>query len=317
MSESKTIVVKAPAKINLTFAIKGKMPDGYHEVETLMQSVTLEDELIFHIAPAEAQSMTLTWMAPAGAQPGVGQEVPADEKNLVLRAASLYLARTNRPNIELKVILKKNIPMAAGMGGGSSDAAATLVALNKYFGNEISSESLELMAQELGADVPFCVQGGTQIGRGRGDDLEQVDVQHKYSFCIIKPKMISIGTPWIYKEYDSFMAKGGGAAKIPLEEAVSALRTNDLLSAARSFTNAFTPIVFQHYPELRELEEQTLRLGALSCHMTGSGPTMVALCQNEEYCRLVCAVVIANDESVDVWVVQSLSSGPRFVLDKS
>jgi 4-diphosphocytidyl-2-C-methyl-D-erythritol kinase len=274
------IIARAPAKLNLTFDIVGTLLNGYHEVATLYQALDLEDELTFEIEPASTTSIEII---AAGHE--VVPDFPADESNLISKSIEYFLSSLpGNPAVKIKAQVEKNIPIAAGMGGGSSDAAATLVALNLFFGHPFGKEELLALSSKLGADVPFCLEGGTCIGRGRGDDLTQIRPAAGLSFLLVKPNSLSISTPWAYSAFDEFT----GIGEHPdLAAAVEALTSGDRQRMADSFGNAFEPLIFTRFPALHSLQKLLLELGAWCAHLTGKGPTFYALVENREMaCRL-------------------------------
>jgi len=316
----RTIKVRSPAKLNLTFAIIGSLPNGFHEVETLMQTIDLEDELTFTIEPSDIASIKLT--CEGGIKP---VDFPLNDSNLIVKSAQLFMSVLGGAALSIRVRIKKNIPIAAGMAGGSSNSASTLVALNHYMNQRFSRAELEAMASHLGSDVPFCIVGGTQIGRNRGDELAEVRFARKMHFTIVKVREFAIATPWIYKQYDEFIAQGGIPRQVSVRDAIAAVQNNRSELADKSFINVFEPIVYEHYPELREIRSHLFRLGAEACIMTGSGPTLVALSDSinaAESIRHEILVAAAERRNLwnssrkltlDVWTAESLEHGAKIV----
>lgn len=315
------IKVRSPAKINLTFAITGALPNGFHEVETLMQTIDLEDELTFTIEPSELASVKLT--CEGGTKP---IDFPLNDSNLIVKSAQLFMSVLGGGGaLSIKVKIKKNIPIAAGMAGGSSNCASTLVALNHYVQQRFSRAELEAMASHLGSDVPFCIVGGTQIGRNRGDELAEVRFARKMHFTIVKVREFAISTPWIYKQYDDFIAQGGVPRSVSIRDAIAAVQNERTELADKSFINVFEPIVYEHHPELKEIRSHLFRLGAQACFMTGSGPTLVALSDStNEAESLRSKILVAAAErrnlwnssrklTLDVWTAESLEHGAKIV----
>ncbi|HEY9719840.1 MAG TPA: 4-(cytidine 5'-diphospho)-2-C-methyl-D-erythritol kinase [Trichormus sp.] len=315
----RTIKVRSPAKINLTFAITGTLPNGFHEVETLMQTIDLEDELTFTIEPSDAPSVKLT--CEGSIKP---IDFPLNESNLIVKSAQLFMSVMGGA-LSIRVKVKKNIPIAAGMAGGSSNGASTLVALNHYVNQRFTQAELEAMASHLGSDVPFCIVGGTQIGRNRGDELAEVRFARKMHFTIVKVREFAIATPWIYKQYDEFIAQGGMPRPVSIRDAIAAVQNNRAELADKNFINVFEPIVYEHYPELKEIRSHLFKLGADACFMTGSGPTLVALSDSistAETLRHQILVAAAERRSLwnssrklslDVWTAESLEHGAKIV----
>ncbi|XHR30695.1 MAG: 4-(cytidine 5'-diphospho)-2-C-methyl-D-erythritol kinase [Chthoniobacteraceae bacterium] len=177
---------KAPAKINLSLAIKGKRPDGFHEIESLMVPLTLADTLSLEKAPG----LTFTCSDPS---------LPCDDSNLVFRAARRFF-ETLHTAPSIRIHLEKAIPHGAGLGGGSSDAANTLLALNELFAAPLAPETIHALAAELGSDVPFFLAGGAAFCRGRGEIVEPVAFSQKIPLLLIKPAF-GVPTPWAYSRW--------------------------------------------------------------------------------------------------------------------
>lgn len=342
--EKQTISVEAPAKVNLTFEIKGLFDDGYHAVKTLMQSISLADILTFSIAPSTKLSIDI---ALEGMAYG---DFPLGPDNLIARAIRLYLteiagkdasARENSnwqeglSPLEIKVETKKRIPIGAGLAGGSADAAAALVALNHYHGNALDIEQLKNIGSQLGADVPFCLCGGTMVGTGRGDMLTPVANSNEMHFVLAKPRHLGIATPWAYKTFDDTAEKLGlserlkdrGIANDATDFASQALQDGDLSTAIKAFGNDFEQAIFPHYKELKATKHRFLEAGALACHMTGSGPTIYALAGSQESAEklkekfdellvnentMVCATKF---DQIDLYVASTKTGGASVLLD--
>lgn len=309
--------VLAPAKLNLTFEILGLLPDGYHQVLSLMQAVDLEDVLSFEMHAAERWSFTIRGGAPGSETEIRKDEFPLDDSNLIARAADAFYRMAEPEPYDIAVSVEKNIPIAAGMGGGSSDAAATLKFLNAAFGHPLSSPELTELARGIGADVAFCLDGGLQVGRQRGDVLAPIEAPPVMCFAIIKPRHISISTKWIYEEFDRWEAKSNDRKAAPpgrngrpnTEAAANALKDNDLEKALRNFGNAFEKIVFEHHPEVKRIREDVLALGAWSCHISGSGPTLYAVVADLEMAHMVRRRLQYGQPELDVWFARSLARG--------
>jgi 4-diphosphocytidyl-2-C-methyl-D-erythritol kinase len=241
-----------PAKVNLYLQILGRREDGYHELVTVMQPLTLADEL--HVTPAPG--LTLECSHP---------EVPAGAANLVWRAAQAFAAATRQePQVHLRLV--KNIPVAAGLGGGSSDAAATLRALNARAGFPLAFGALSQLGAALGADVPFFLQLGPAVGRGLGADLTPLDLP-PYWYVLLNPG-VAVSTAWVYAHLNlDTLARRG----TPGRKAWEAERPEDWVA------NDLETVTLSHYPELRDLLDLLARAGARTQGMSGSGPTLFGL----------------------------------------
>ena len=253
------MLLRAFAKINLHLRILHKRSDGYHEVYTVLQTVDLADEIL--LEPAEKFSFTAT-------------ESPTDESNLVVRAVRKFESLTGRP-AAVRIALKKNIPMGAGLGGGSADAAVTVLGLQKMFGRPLSESDQLQCLQQLGSDVPFFAFGGKAIGRGRGDDISPVEDQHEdsdYVIVIVAPGIL-INTAeaysWLTVAHRSNSIKGFGA------EFVSS-------NAGQDQGNDFEDAVFARHPALADVKQELYEVGAFRASLTGSGSAVYGLFRARE-----------------------------------
>jgi 4-diphosphocytidyl-2-C-methyl-D-erythritol kinase len=307
----------APAKVNLTFDILGKLPDGYHQVETIMQAIDLYDRLTLSLQNHDRLSIDIhcsNETVPSG--------FPLDESNLMAKAAKLFF-HTACPDqtARLCIDIEKNIPLAAGLAGGSSDAAAVLVALNEMHNRPLGEAQLCSLAAQLGADVPFCLVGGTCVGTGRGDKLKQLRCEIDFSYCIVKPKSLSVSTPWAYHRYDEY---AGDIVRPQLQKAIASLANADLPGAIESFGNVFEPVIFDAHPQLVALKQQLLKNGAWCCQLSGSGPAIFAIVADREQAHYIRRKILKTDDlefdyirlsmpdlgpPVEVYIAQSAPSG--------
>lgn len=276
------ITAVARAKINLTLDVLGKRPDGYHEVEMVMQSIELHDGLEF--TPA-GRDITLTIE---------GGDLPAGPDNLVFRAAEL-IRRRGRVREGVKIRLVKAIPVAAGLGGGSADAAAALKALNELWGTGLSLTELMSLGEQLGSDVPFCLLGGTALARGRGERLERLSSCPRLGLVLVKPRF-SVSTSSVYRAYTP-----GFAAKRPDNRAmVAAIRNGDIKAIAENLANALEPVTTGMHPEIGQIKARLARAGALGVLMSGSGPTVFGLAEDAEAAGAVAGRYKSDGEEVIV-----------------
>ncbi|MBQ2644073.1 4-(cytidine 5'-diphospho)-2-C-methyl-D-erythritol kinase [bacterium] len=188
----KEVKVQAPAKINLTLEIVGKRVDGFHDLKSIMHTISLYDYLTVRIEQAENLIIELS---------GTSDEIPYDEKNLIWKAAEKFFEASKINNVKLSVYLEKNIPVQAGLAGGSSDAAATLFALNHLFENILSNEQINQICAELGSDLNFCLKGGCAICSSRGEKVRSIPFL-ELPVSIVKPKCIKISAKEAFEEYD-------------------------------------------------------------------------------------------------------------------
>ncbi len=204
------IKIQCPAKINLTLKVTGKRPDGFHNIESIMQTISLYDYLTISAVPSEKFEIKLS---------GTSKEIPYNEKNLVYKAAMLFIEQTNLTPHKIDIFIEKNIPVAAGLAGGSTDAAGTLYGLNKIFANPLSQKELHELCAKLGSDLNFCLEGGRQMTRGRGEILEELPFE-EFSLSLIKPEKLGISAKEAYTKFAAKEKIGREAFVNDLEWAV-------------------------------------------------------------------------------------------------
>ncbi|MGZ7445717.1 4-(cytidine 5'-diphospho)-2-C-methyl-D-erythritol kinase [Paenibacillus sp. TH7-28] len=258
------IYEKAPAKINLMLDVLHKRPDGYHEVEMIMTMVDLADRLEMNALPRD----TIIISSQAG-------YIPLDEKNLAFQAAKLIKERYN-VHSGVYIHLDKKIPVAAGLAGGSSDAAATLRGLNRLWGLNISAEELKKLGAELGSDVPFCVTGGTALATGRGEVLMPLP-NPPQCWVVLAKLPINVSTAEVYGRYRNERIEKHPSA----ERMRAALESRSFPEVCRELGNVLESVTLHTHPEVAHLKETMLRLGADGVLMSGSGPTVFGLVSKE------------------------------------
>ncbi|OUM95863.1 MAG: 4-(cytidine 5'-diphospho)-2-C-methyl-D-erythritol kinase [Paenibacillaceae bacterium ZCTH02-B3] len=251
---------KAPAKINLLLDVIRKREDGYHEVEMVMTMVDLADRLT--LSELDGGEIRLT--SSAG-------NIPLDGRNLVVQAAELIRQRYGvRKGVHIH--LEKRIPVAAGLAGGSSDAAAALRGLNRLWRLGLSADDLRSLAAELGSDVPFCIAGGTAVARGRGELLTPIDNPLSAWVVLARPP-IHVSTAAVYGRL-----KVDRIGRHPdLSAVLSAMARRDYRMLCGSLGNVLEDVTIRMHPEIGRLKETMLRLGADAALMSGSGPTVFGL----------------------------------------
>lgn len=274
------------AKINLTLDILGTRPDGFHEVAMVMQSLALSDTL----------SMEKTAGGISLVHDREGLE--SDERNLAWRAAALAKERYGIKG-GAAIRLKKRIPIAAGLAGGSADAAAALVAMTRLYDIPVTEEELCNLGAELGSDIPFSLMGGTMLAIGRGEKLRRLpEVPHFY-VVLAKPP-ISISTPWAYRTYDK-----EGTDRRPDNAAMeAALASGDRLRIARLLCNALERVSIGEHPVIQEYKDRMLGAGALAAMMSGSGPTVFALAETMEQAERI-RDAFADTEEAEVILTET------------
>lgn len=265
------ITLHANAKVNLYLDVLRRRDDGYHQIDTLFQSIDLSDEL--KISKSKA-GIEIRCDEPS---------LATDERNLVYKAAKLILAEA-QVNSGLRIELSKRIPLSAGLGGGSADAAATLVGINRLFELGYALEKLMKLGAILGADIPFCLVGGAARGEGIGEILAPLDGMPRFWLLIANPGF-SVSTSWVYKNYNFNFNLGLTKASKDVNILIRNLREGDLNRAASQMYNALETTVINSYPEVGWLKEELLKSGALAAQMSGSGSTVFGLAENENHAR--------------------------------
>ncbi len=257
----------AYAKINLYLDVTGKRSDGFHEVETVMHTVSLSDGITVEVSPSREASISL-WV-------GGACRLPTDDKNIAVRAARLYLERAGITD-SVKITLEKRIPIAAGLAGGSTDAAATLRALNKLYNRRFSDKMLLSLAAELGSDVPFCLVGGTALCHGRGERVERLSALDGLNIVIAVADGEYVSTPAayaaldaMYSDFDGSVARDNGAVLDKLLAGIKEGRLN-----ADGTYNVFEDAIFSTCHGAKCLKRRISELGALVSMMSGSGPSV-------------------------------------------
>jgi 4-diphosphocytidyl-2-C-methyl-D-erythritol kinase len=258
-------------KVNLLLNILGKRPDGYHELETVMHPVGVYDHLEFQRA---GSGINLTCS---------DNRLPLDSKNLVVRAATLFLETAQiSPRDGVRIHLDKKVPIAAGLGGGSANAAVTLLALNELFDGPLSREKITELAAALGSDIPFFLQNAPALATGRGEVITPLNFFEplRGTYLVLIHPHFGVSTPWAYQQLVRFPAALQGITG-RAQQLISRLRT-DLLNAANGFYNSLEMPVLWKYPLLELFQENCRENGALAALMSGSGSTTFALATSKK-----------------------------------
>jgi len=258
----------AYAKINLSLDILGTLPNGYHEVQMIMQSLQLHDTLSLNICKTPGITMTCS-----------DSSLPVDEHNLAYRAAALFCSTYDiKDGIELH--LEKRIPVAAGLAGGSSDAAAVLRGLNEMYDFPASSEELASLGVSLGADIPYCLMLGTVLSEGIGERLTKLSAAPD-CFCLLVKPTAGASTKQIYTDYD-VLAQTTEIRHPDTARLLSALNNGDYRTLVSGLCNVLEPVTLKLVPEIASIKATLQTLGADGVLMSGSGPTVFALFSEEE-----------------------------------
>ncbi|MBF6215312.1 4-(cytidine 5'-diphospho)-2-C-methyl-D-erythritol kinase [Nocardia puris] len=271
------VTVRAPSKVNLHLGVGDLRPDGYHDLTTVFQALSLGDDL--ELAPAAALTVRVT---------GEGaSEVPTDRANLVWKAAVRLAHLAGRAPL-VEITIAKGIPVAGGMAGGSADAAAALVGLNELWDIGLSRDELSSVAAELGSDVPFALHGGTALGTGRGERLLPVLSRNTFHWVLALAKG-GLSTPSVFAELDRLREQGDPPRLGEPQQLMQALASGDPHQLAPLLGNDLQAAAVSLRPELRRTLRGGVTAGALAGLVSGSGPTCAFLCESEEAAVSVAA----------------------------
>ena len=263
------IAAKAFAKINISLDIVSKMPDGYHSLKTVMQSVSLHDELEISCERGEGLSIFSN----------LGY-IPTDERNLAAKAARVFFEHTKISGYSVAIKITKKIPVCAGLGGGSTDAACVLRALDEMFETGVGRQTLEELGSKIGSDVPFSVDGGTVLAEGRGDRLTELAPFPACKIVICKPDF-SISTPALFSQIKVEKIR----ARPDTSGIIKALERGSVGGLARRMYNVFEDILPNTARDVFEIKRILLENDALGAVMTGSGPSVFGIFENSESAR--------------------------------
>ena len=292
------LTLKSYAKINLTLDVFSKRADGYHSIASIMQTISLHDVLTF--SHSETQGITFT------CDMAEGVPVPTDSTNLVVRAAQAALDQSGKsPERGIVIHLDKRIPAQAGLGGGSSNAAISLVGVNRLLNLGLSEKQLQECAALLGSDVPFFLYGGTAAARGRGEQIAPLPDAPRLSLVIVKPEE-NVSTGWAYGELDALPNRTSHRATKRLEEALQEGDTGRILAFQ---SNDFELPVFQHFPRLAWLHDEMLMAGAQTAHLCGSGSALYAVTASDAEAERIAELLRRSREQV-----YTASTLPRFAV---
>jgi 4-diphosphocytidyl-2-C-methyl-D-erythritol kinase len=285
-------MIEARAKVNLFLRVLGRRPDGYHDLETLIVPVSLADRLEIHADSDSGQFRTLSLSLEVAGDPHLVEGVPSDTSNLVLRAAAALAERVHVLGFA-DIWLEKRIPSAAGLGGGSADAAATLAALNRLWGTGLGLDELLEVAASIGSDVPALLAGNGALARGRGERVERVQVP-PLGWCLVTFPF-GVRTSDAFGWWDEDDARTGPDPG-PLIEAA---RAGDADRLGPLLFNDLEEPVMRRHPEIRETKERLIESGAAGAVMCGSGPTVAGLFPPGRACSLAGAVPVTSGERAE------------------
>ena len=279
--------LKAKAKINLGLDVVRKREDGYHEVRMIMQMINLYDKITLRkkTEPGITVTANLSYL-------------PVNEDNLVYRAAKLLMDEFQVDG-GLEIELQKYIPVAAGMAGGSTDAAAVMVGVNRIFQLRLNKKQLMERGVKIGADVPFCIMRGTALAEGIGEELTPLPAMPHCSLVIAKPK-IHVSTKFVYGNL-----KVGELTEHPdIDGQVQALRENNLEQLVTRMGNVLETVTIPAYPVIDEIKHTMMKYGAMGAMMSGSGPTVFGIFEKEDKAHEVCRLLKKEKAAKQVYLVR-------------
>ena len=273
-----TLYEGAFAKLNLTLDVLDKRPDGYHDIKSVMQTISLRDDVEIDIGTGKPWSLQCTM-----------EGIPTDETNLAWKAAKLYFDTIGKDPDGLEIRILKRIPAQAGLGGGSADAAAVLRALNRHYNAPLSLPALAELGAQVGSDVPFCVLCGTAMVEGRGERIRKLPDMPDCIFVICKPDF-PVSTPELYAKIDEKVI-----ANRPNHQAMeSALLAGDLVQVVNNVCNVFDPIVTEEHLELNYIKSVMNSYDGVGMQMTGSGSAVFAIVSEFEAAAVICNMLKSN-----------------------
>jgi 4-diphosphocytidyl-2-C-methyl-D-erythritol kinase len=286
-----SISLKSRAKINLSIDVIGKREDGYHIVEMIMQTIDLYDDI--KLKELEEDNIIIKSEC---------SYIPLNEDNIVYKAAKLIKEKMDiKKGIE--IFIKKNIPVAAGMAGGSSNAAAVLVGLNELWKLGLSKDELRDLGLKLGADVPFCIEGGTALAEGIGEKLTYIKgINKDVNILVCKPD-IFVSTKEVYQSLDIKNIEKRPDNKLLIEK----LKNDDIVSVSNNMVNVLEEVTSKKYSDIKVIENIIAKNGAMGTMMSGSGPTVFGFFDNEEKAKRARVELLENYSQV--YVVTSSEKG--------
>lgn len=269
LNNETSIELKSNSKINLGLWIKEKRSDGYHEIETIFyENKNLYDELEISFIKNSKSSITVNFI-----QDNINRAISQD-KNLAYVAAKLYFEKLKVAG-ECKIIINKKIPLEAGLGGGSSNAAFVLKGLNHIFNDKLAESALLKLASKVGSDVPFFIVGGTCLATGRGEKLSRLENNLNLDIKIVKPDVVSISTKWAYEQIDS--RKFVLDRREEIDNLILAMKNNDIQLFTENVFNDFETVAFSAFPNLAETRKHLLTEGFKAVTLCGSGSALFGI----------------------------------------
>jgi len=295
-----SLSLKAPAKVNLYLEITGDRSDGYHDLVMVLQSINLSDRLDIRTTGSDQIYIRCNH-----------SEVPTDQTNLAYKAAKLL--QNLYPDFGgVEITITKNIPIGAGLAGGSTDAAAVLVGIDRLWNLGLTQSELRELAAQLGSDIPFCISGGTVLAVGRGELLSPLPALENLALVICKPRKLGISTVWAYQTFRSQNLLATKDSQSNSSQMLAAIASRDESShrqIARLLYNDLERVVLPAYPEISSLKNHLQAQECLGVLMSGSGSTVFAITQNFASAQRIADSISESIEDIDVWVTTSSIGG--------
>lgn len=301
---SKGVVARVPAKVNLQLSVGPLGVDGFHEVTTVFQAISLFDDVTVATA-AENSGLVISVTGETA------KGVPADSSNLAIKAAELMIKEYELPS-DLSIKLKKEIPVAGGMAGGSADAAGVIVGLDSLFELGLSRDEMELLGSKIGSDVPFSICGGVAIGSGRGDQITPALAKGNYNWVLALSGQ-GLATPSVYQECDRLREGLSISAPVVSEQIMQALRAGDAKALGKALTNELQPAACSLRPALRLVLDVGIDYGALGGIVSGSGPTVAFLVSNDDHAMDLTVALSASGVVSSVVRATGPAHGARII----
>ena len=307
--DKEKIIIKSPAKINLHLEVIGKRKDGFHELAMIMQNIDLSDYLEMEINNEGLIKLETDCY-----------DLSVSSDNLIIKSANLLKKKSNKC-LGANIFLRKNIPIGAGLAGGSSNAAATIIGLNKLWNLNLDQKTLCFLGSKLGSDIPFFINGGIQLCFGRGEILEKLDSNYKYGVLLLKNPNVSVSTAEIYKKYSNSFCDNDLTNKEIIEKVRKNLRNNVLKrlnfdNQNTTIKNDLQLVVENENDSVKQALSLLSNLkNCLTYSMSGSGPTCFALFKDVETAKkeLLSNYKLIKDKGYDSWVCNLLEKGITFI----
>jgi len=301
---SRGVTARVPAKVNLQLSVGPLGADGFHEVTTVFQAISLFDDVTVATADkGDGIKISITGQTSGG--------VPADNSNLAVKAAQLMINNYDLPE-DLVIKLKKEIPVAGGMAGGSADAAGVIVGLDSLFELGLSRDVMESVGSKIGSDVPFSICGGVAIGTGRGDQITPALAKGSYNWVLALSGQ-GLATPSVYQECDRLREGLSIAPPVVSEPLMQALRAGDAKALGKALTNELQPAACSLRPALRLVLDVGVDYGALGGIVSGSGPTVAFLVSDDEHAMDLTVALSSSGVVSSVVRASGPTNGARII----